>query len=128
MRRTPRLAAASIAAMFFLACGFPPKAASDAPPAAPTPRASGADDAARIHRLRGHEDVAANVCSRDVIGAALGGLIGSNIGRSSGSTATTAGGLLVGLLIGGAVGRSIDPPAASCANAAAEADRSDAER
>ena len=59
-----------------------------------------------------------NVCSRELIGAALGGgaggLIGSNIGKSSGRTAATVGGVLVGLFVGGAIGRSMDQLDQSC--------------
>lgn len=131
MRGLPRIGAATAAALFLLSSFPVPEAAADPPPWAPAWgwREKHEHDRGHNHHHPPERDevravampfgLSQNICSRELVGAALGGaaggLIGSNIGKSSGRTAATVGGVIVGLFVGGAIGRSMDRLDQACA-------------
>lgn len=57
-------------------------------------------------------------CSRDIIGAVLGGAVGaaagSQIGKGDGRTLATIGGAIIGVLVGGNIGRAMDQVDQNC--------------
>ncbi len=69
-------------------------------------------------------DLSLGACSRQdvgaILGGAVGGVLGSRVGSGSGKTAATIGGTIIGVIVGGSIGRTMDDIDQNCVGQAIE--------